>query len=93
MNDAKKKELADMIIRFISEHADKKTKDDMPVMVGTLNRVVGINGFVKAQPGDPVFEYRDRYVIYLVSVDGKQTVSIPYYKHNFKDSINFQNGL
>lgn len=87
INDKEKIELMNYIIKYIKE---KATSDDMPVFVGVLNRAQGFNGFKRAEIGHPVFEFKDRYIIYLESNDEKTTVSIPYYKDNLKFSIDFK---
>ena len=38
---------------------------DAPILVGRLNKKQGLNGFVPAEVGHPVFEYKDRYLIFL----------------------------
>ena len=43
-------------------------KEDVPVLVGELNSPQGINGFEVAQIGHPVFEYKERYCIFLKSL-------------------------
>jgi len=87
MTDKEKIDLMDYIIRYMEE---KVTSADMPVMVGTLNKAQGFNGFKKADVGHPVFEFKDRYIIYLESNDGKTTVSVPYYKDTLKPVIDFR---
>lgn len=39
----------------------------VPVMIGTLKSKQGIKGFIVAEIGHPVFETKDRYIIYLES--------------------------
>jgi hypothetical protein len=39
----------------------------MPILVGFINVPFGLNGFVRAETGHPVFEFKDRYIIYLDS--------------------------
>jgi len=63
--------------------------NNVPIMVGTLNKAQGLNGFKKADIGHPVFEFKDRYIIYLESYDGKTTVAVPYYKETLGPVINF----
>lgn len=89
MTNEKKIALADLIISFISENADSATKDEMPIMVGTLTKRTGLVGFKSADIGHPVFEHKDRYVMYFESLDGKTTVAVTYYKDTLKDFIHF----
>jgi hypothetical protein len=86
MQNKEKIALADYLIEFIRE---RSTVVDMPVMVGTLNKPQGIKGFQRGEVGHPVFEYKDRYLIYLESLDGKTTVTIPYYKETLAPAIDF----
>ena len=86
MTDKDKVELMDYIIRYLES---KVTSEDMPVMVGTLSLPQGVKGFKTAEVGHPVFEFKDRYMLYLESNDGKTTVSIPYYKDSLKPVIKF----
>ncbi len=86
MEDKDKIALMDYIIKYLQ---DKVTSDDMPIMVGTLNKPQGINGFKNAYVGHPVFEFKERYIIYLESNDGKTKVSVPYHKETFKSVVNF----
>jgi hypothetical protein len=86
MTPEEKSELADAIIRLVQ---DRMTSNDMPILIGTLSKPQGINGFKKAEVGHPVFEHKDRYIIYLESLDGKTAITIPYYKETLRLAINF----
>lgn len=86
MTDTDKIRLANIVIEFLSNF---KSGEDMPIMVGTLNKRQGINGFKVAEIGHPVFEFKDRYFIYLESNDNKTIVTIPYYKETLASLINF----
>jgi len=99
MNDIDKIKIVDRIVELISE---SYVGEDMPVMVGVLNSPQGINGFYVAPKGHPVFEIKDRYVIYLesstpekIAGHGKETifrdfkVSVPYYKETLRQCIDF----
>lgn len=88
MTDKEKIELADLIIRFISDR--QTSKEEIPVKVGSLTKAQGVNSFKTANVGHPVFEFKDRYVIYLESIDGRTTVCIPYYKQTLKPVIDFE---
>jgi ribosomal 30S subunit maturation factor RimM len=78
-----------LVNRIIELVRDTQTSEDMPIMVGTLNKAQGINGFVVAEIGHPVFEFKQRYLIYLQSIDGKTTVTVPYYKETLSPVIEF----
>ena len=42
--------------------------ENCPVLIGTLKIKTGLNGFEEALPGHPVFELKDRYLIFLKSL-------------------------
>jgi len=74
---------------------------ELPILVGHLSQVFGLNGFDKAPIGHPVFEFKDRYIIYLTSQHilvekvGEETkkarfmVAIPFYKNTLAPIIEF----
>ena len=82
-----------LVDRLLSELSQLEKNSDMPVMVGTLTTPQGIRGFEVAMIGHPVFEARDRYIIYLKSVLPVQgviiMVAVPYYKETLKSIIQF----
>lgn len=84
MDDEQKIQLADMIVGVMKSYL---TAEDMPIMVGTLISPQGIKGFDAAEIGSPVFEYKDRYIVYLKN--SLTTVAIPYYKESLSPVINF----
>jgi hypothetical protein len=85
MKDEQKISIVNQIIEMISV-ADKES---LPVMVGSLSSPQGIVGFKPAEIGHPVFEFKDRYILYLERNDGKMTVEVPYYKETLKPVIKF----
>src|SRR5678815_5250513 len=98
MDDAYKISFYDRMIEMLP----KPSYNEVPVLVGTLNSPQGINGFIDAEIGHPVFEYKDRYILYLESKTpdritgyGIETyykdfkVAIPYYKEDLSPLINF----
>lgn len=84
MTDQQKIQLVDRLMEQISAMS---TQEDIPVMVGTLNQPQGIKGFERAEIGHPVFETKDRYVIYLTGPVNK--AAVPYYKDTLKPFIDF----
>jgi hypothetical protein len=85
MDDNQKISIVNQIIDLIST----ANKESLPVMVGTLIEAQGINGFKLAEIGHPVFEFKDRYIIYLERNDEKLFVEVPYYKQSLFKKINF----
>lgn len=79
-------------------------KDDIPILIGTLKRKTGIIGFEPAEVGHPVFQLRDRYIIFLKSEtmitetfnNEKQkffpSVCVPYYMDTLRPDIEFTKG-
>ncbi len=100
MNDRDKISIMDRVIEMIGQQSQGQ---DMPTMIGTMNKKFGLNGFHPAEIGHPVFEFKDRYIIYLesktpdkVSGHGIETtykdfkVAVPYYKESLLPFITFK---
>lgn len=98
MNDSDRILFADRIMSMIP----KPGSDEVPVMVGTLNKRQGLKGFVVAELGHPVFEYKDRYLMYMESETPEKIskygepvvfsivkVCVPYYKDDLAPIIDF----
>lgn len=77
MTDKEKIQLADIVLRYLEDIKENKS---IPVQIGTLKKAQGIKGFKLAEIGNPVYEYEDRYIIYMESIDGKTVVDTRYYK-------------
>lgn len=84
MTNEEKILFADYILRFF-----KKEEQEMPKQIGVLNRAQGFNWYKKCDVGHPVYEYKDRYYIYVESNDGKMTMPVPYYKETLRPLIDF----
>lgn len=64
---------------------------ELPIYIGELLKAFGIKGFHTAEIGHPVFEFKDRYIIYLNNErDEKNTVIIPFYKESLKHHIDYK---
>lgn len=74
----------DLFLDECEEQLNPKEKEEMPVMVGLLNRVMGYNGFAELPIGTEVYEYQDRYFFYL-----EGGIKIKFYKNDLKSAINF----
>jgi hypothetical protein len=76
---------------LLLEQISLRTEDlkSVPKMIGSLNKVVGLNGFKKAEIGTPVFDTGDRYMIMLESLNGKISVEVTYYKETLSPSVDF----
>lgn len=85
--------LVDMIIDYIAEHSGEEATKEYPRMVGKLNAPVGLIGFKRAEPGTPVFERTDRYLIIMETLDGKSSLELTYYKETLKPVIDFNTAL
>lgn len=100
MKDSEKVRIIDLLLEEIkSSHVD----DNIPIFVGTLNHPYGLRGFEMAEVGHPVFELKDRYIVYLESISPTQIVkfgeptiyqkfniAVPFYKETLSHSINFK---
>lgn len=63
--------------------------EPIPILIGTLNKQIGFVGYQLAEIGHPVYEFNDRYLITLMSLDGKKEHTVRYYKETLKDSIDY----
>lgn len=101
MTNEEKLKLAERIIEFVQ---DSYVNEDVPQLVGELNKPQGIKGFKLADVGHPVFELKDRYIIYMESEFEEKiakpfepvvfkpiNVAVPYYKETLSPFINFKN--
>ncbi len=86
MTDEQKIQLANTIVAKVGEFMTSK---DMPIMVGTLTKAQGIKGFDKAEIGHPVFEFKDKYILFLQSEGCKTEIQVSYYKDTLKPVIDF----
>lgn len=79
MNNKKKVEIFDRIYELVKEETEPtKTLQ----CIGTLNKPWGMNGHIRCEIGHPVYEKGDRYVLYMDSTDGKNTLEVPFYKED-----------
>lgn len=88
MTDKDKIELADYILNFVARNSQS---EDMPIMVGTLNKPYGFNGFKRAEIGTPVFKHKGLYEIYFETINGttaQKTVTMKF-NQNIEPDINF----
>lgn len=67
---------------------DPEPEEEKEVQIGTLNKAYGIKGYVRAEVGHPVFELKDRYIIYLKHPH-LPDARVPFYKDAFKHYIDF----
>lgn len=84
-------EQKDKLISMIETYIDS-TKEDLkiaPKMIGTLNKVIGINGFKKAEIGSPIWDSGDRYFIMLENIEGTRSLEVAYYKDTLSPFIDF----
>ena len=88
MTNEQKTQLAELIIDFFSKFKPEE-QIEVPRMAGVLKKPQGINGFKRAAPGTPVFEYKDRYLIYFESLSGDKTLEVPYYRQSLEAMIDF----
>ena len=88
MTPEQKIQLADTIQNLLSQFA---TSEDYPIMVGTLDKAIGMNGFHPALVGHPVFEYKDRYLVYLKSSNELKEKVYDQQTQQFTTKIGFFN--
>jgi hypothetical protein len=56
--------------------------------VGYLTKAFGLNGYDTAQVGHPVYEKKDRYVIFLTK-DGNNSHEVSFYKETLFPIVSF----
>lgn len=56
-----------MKVSVISALKKVMNEDEVPELIGELKKAFGLNGFEKAEIGHPVFQLRDRYILFLKS--------------------------
>lgn len=61
MNNDNKLLLLDRIVDLVKQGL---SSEEIPILVGALNTAQGIVGFEVCGIGHPVFEYKDRYILY-----------------------------
>jgi hypothetical protein len=86
MKSEEKVKLVDHIVELISRQL---TPDEVPVLVGTLKSRQGLRGFRVAEVGHPVFEFKDRYVIYLQSDTELVEKVYDYERQQFNKKVGF----
>lgn len=88
MDNNQKIKFAEAVLTLLKEFT--KTEESlMPKHIGYLAKKQGLNGFKVAEIGTPVFEFKDRYLIYLESIDGKRNQEVSYYKETLEPVIDF----
>ncbi|MDY0270139.1 hypothetical protein [Trichloromonas sp.] len=69
---------------------NNKIDEDIPLLIGYLNRNFGYNGFKPIEIGTPVYLHKDRYYFNMEPINGGQSVIQKFYKdtlHNYIDFI------
>lgn len=65
---------------------------EVEIVVGTLNKEFGYNGFLPIKAGTPVYEYKGSYFFNMETIkEPKQIIQQKFYKEDLKSSINFSN--
>lgn len=91
MSPMQKAKLADIVIDYIAQFASP-TKES-PRMIGTLNAPLGLVGFKRLEPGTPVFDAGDKYMVIMEDLNGTKSLEVMYYKESLKKHIDFDHGL
>ena len=63
--------------------------EETPVLVGTLNKVFGFNGFKKAEIGTEVYNFKDKYYFEIYPLSEGNPIKSTYYKTDLTPCINF----
>lgn len=82
-------DLAEAII-ILYEQGETVPAEEVPILVGHLNREFGYNFFHPIPIGAEVFEFRDRYFFMMKPVKlGEPDVQQRFYKEDLKPCIDF----
>lgn len=77
------------VMSLFGVSASLPAEEEQPVLVGTLNRVFGFNGYKKVEVGAYVFSYKDRYYFEMIPLNGGKPFKQTYYKHSLEPFIDF----
>lgn len=66
--------------RIAEMFQQEQSSNNIGKQIGTLGKTFGLKGFKTAEIGEPVFELNDRHILVLESLDGKTSVTVPFYK-------------
>ena len=67
----------------------KPDAEEVPVLVGHLNKQQGFNHFKPIAVGTPVYEFRGIYFVEQETLDGSRKERVRYPKENLSRIINF----
>lgn len=80
------------LLAFVGEPPTKGGEEqEQEVLVGTLTKQWGLNGYHEAGVGHPVYETKDWYVIYLEHTGKLPPARVPFYKETLGPVIAFSN--
>jgi hypothetical protein len=66
-----------------------KAEEVKPKLIGHLNLGLGYQGYKLNEPGTEVYEFEDRYLFYLIPLNGGIPTPIKFHKEILKPYINF----
>jgi len=90
--------LAEQIIDLVNSFS-REIEAERPKFIGTLNKSFGYLGLKKCEIGTPVFEFQDRYIIIMETLEYAdknqpiKAVDIRYYKETLNPFIDFKEAL
>lgn len=77
------------VIHIVKHLDDEEEIEEVPTLVGTLNKPFGLNHYETAQVGHEVYLHKDRYYINLRSLkEGGADIKVPFYIETLKPFIN-----
>lgn len=86
LTDEKEQELINLFKNKSKLEQPEVEKEETPVLVGTLTKPFGINGYSRAEIGHPVFEFKDRYIITIFNNKNEPHV-VTFYKFSLESNI------
>jgi hypothetical protein len=77
-------------IREFFKHVEKpEEKKETYKEIGILSKPWGVKGYIIAQQGHVVFEFKDRYII-ILKHSSLPNLHVPFYKHTLLPIINLK---
>ena len=77
--------------RLIAEYEEnqKIDKSEVCILVGHLNKEFGFNNFERIKVGTPVYSLKDRYLFYMMPINGGVPVACKFYKETLAPCIDY----
>lgn len=74
---------------FIGDNVNDLKIKNQEIVIGNLKIKYGLNGFIMAKKGHPVYDNGSRYMIYLEPEKSGIPKRVPFYKETLKIHVDF----